>query len=83
MRTYKAYVNIPYREFNHNYQTVFVSFYVKNVMLITHIIGCGEVNFYVRQILPLSPLCSIIPSLKGSLCISMSFRTVEFHQFSM
>ena len=83
MRTYKAYENMSYREFYHYNQPVFVSSDVKHIMLITYIIGCRKVNLYIRQVLPLCPLCCIIPAFEGRLCISMSFRTIELHQFSM
>ena len=83
MRTYKAYEKISDCEFYYNNQSVFVSSDVKHIMLITNIVGRREVNLYIRQFLPLCPLCCVIPSFKGRTCISMPFRTIELHQLSM
>jgi len=48
MRTYKAYEDMTYCEFNHYNQSVFVSSDVKHIMLIAYIISRREVNLNVR-----------------------------------
>lgn len=83
MCAYKPYENVAYGEFDHDYQSVFIASDVKDVMLIANVISCRKINLYVRQISPLCPFGGVIPSLKGRLSISMSFRTIEFHQLSM
>ena len=83
MCTYKADEDMSNCKFNHYYQSILVPFDVKHIVLIAHIVCSREVYLYVRQISPFSSLCNIIPSLKGRLSISMSFRTIELHQFPM
>ena len=83
MCAYKAYEDMAYCKFNHNYQPIFVSSDVEHIMLIAYIISRREINLYVRQIFPLSPLSRVIPSFKGRLSISMSFGAIELHQLSM
>lgn len=53
-----------YREFYHYDQSVIIAFDVEDIMLISNIICCRKVNTYLRQIVPLSLLGDVIPSLQ-------------------
>lgn len=53
-----------YREFYHYDQLVIIAFDVEDIMLISNIICCRKVNTYLRQIVPLSLLGDVIPSLQ-------------------
>ena len=83
MCTHKPDEYMPDCELHNYYQTIFVALNVKDIMLVSNIVCCGEVCLYIRQILPLCLFCDVIPSFKCSLSVSMSFRTIELNQSSM
>ena len=79
MSTHKSDENMPDCELYDHNKAIFVAPNVKNIMLITNIVCCGEVCLYIRQVLPLCLFCDVIPSFKCSLSISMSFRTIKLN----
>ena len=73
MSTHKPDEDMPDCEFYDHHQTIFVASDVKDIMLVSNVVCCGEVCLYIRQVLPLCLFCDVIPSFKCSLSISMSF----------
>ena len=48
----KAYVNELYGEFYHNNQAICISFYVKNIMLVTDIVNAIKRRFDICKAFP-------------------------------
>ncbi len=68
------------REFNDYHKTIFITTDIKNIVLITHIIRCREIQLDFSQIAPLSTSSNIIPALKGGLGIPMALGLVKLDQ---
>lgn len=47
MSAYKAYIDSPYREFNHDNQAVIVTSDIENIVLATDVIGSREILAYI------------------------------------
>ena len=73
MRTHKSYEDMSDCELNNHYQTIFVTSYVKDIILVPNVVCCGKVYLYIRQVFPFCLFCDVIPSFKCSQSISMSF----------
>ena len=73
MSTHKSDEDMPDCELRDNNQTIFVTPYVKDIMLIPNVVCCGEVYLYIRQVLPLCLFCDVIPPFKCCLSVTMSF----------
>ena len=83
MCSHKADKHMAYGELYHDNQSVFVSFDVKHIMLVAHIVRSRKVHFDIRKIFPFCPVCDGIPSFQSWLRVSMSFRTIEFNYYSL
>lgn len=67
---------------NHN-KPVIITPYVKNVMLITDIIGCRKILPYFSEIMPLRLLGNIIPSLQRNFRVLSSGGLIKLPQLSV
>ena len=79
MSTHKSDEDMPDCEFYDHYKSIFIAPDVKDIMLVSNVVCCGEICLYIRQVLPFCLFCDVIPSFKCSLSISMSFRTIELN----
>lgn len=70
-------------EFNNYNQPIIVPFYIKNVMLVAHVVRCRKILTYFRQVMPLCLLGDVVPSLKSHSRIAVSRQFVELFDFSM
>ena len=48
MSTHKSDENMPDCEFYDHYQTIFVTPNVKNIVLVSNVVRCGEISLYIR-----------------------------------
>ncbi len=58
--------NTFYGKFYDDYQSIMISLYIKDIMLIANIIGGGKIFSYLRKIFPLSLLGYVVPTLQCS-----------------
>lgn len=47
MSAYKAYIDSPYREFNHDNQAVIITSDIENIVLVADAIGGREILAYI------------------------------------
>lgn len=80
MSANKSDEQMPDREFNDYHKTIFITTDIKNIVLITHIIRCREIQLDFSQIAPLSASSNIVPAFKGGLSIAMALGLVKLDQ---
>ena len=83
MCTDEPYENIPHHKFHNDKQSILVATYVKDIMLVSHIVNRAKRHPHFRERMPLCLLNGMVPTLKWYPRILMPGLLVEFLQFSM
>lgn len=72
-----AYVNVTNDEFHNDDQPIPVTSYIKDIMLIAHIIHRQEVGLHIRQVLSLRLFGYFIPTFKCYSGILIATRLIK------
>lgn len=83
MCTDEPYENIPHHKFHNDNQSILVATYVKDIMLVSHIVNRAKRHPHFREGMPLCLLNGMIPTLKRYPCVLVPGLLVKFLQFSM
>lgn len=83
MSTNKTYKNIVHYKFHYNDKPIFITSYIKYIMLVSNRINSTEIHSHFRKRMPIRLLYDLIPALKRDFSILMPRLIVEFLQFSM
>ena len=83
MCAYETDKDVPHEELYYNHQAVSVASYVKDIVLVTHVVRSGKVCPDIRQTPPVRSFSDIVPALQRGTCIRMSFLLIEFLQPAM